>query len=190
MHRILARWIQAVAHLRGRSGNAPLSCAFDGASQSMNTAWWRSILSPLLCCLWMAAASAEESKSHVLVISVDGLRPEIYLDPKGSGVTVDNMMHLKQQGIHATQVLSVFPSVTYPAHATDGDGQQPTATPGQLQFLSRDHGMVVPKLRYSHYDPMASSKASGNDHCRDHVANDGGCRGRLADRRKIQGTQS
>lgn len=92
----------------------------------------------------MAAASAEESKSHVLVISVDGLRPEIYLDPKGSGVTVDNMMHLKQQGIHATQVLSVFPSVTYPAHATMVTGNSPQQHqvssnfyPGTTEWLSR-----------------------------------------------------
>lgn len=110
----------------------------------MNIASWKSILVYFLCCLWMTVVNADEPRSHVLVVSIDGLRPEIYLDPEKSGVMVENMTRLRQRGIYADRVLSVFPSVTYPAHTTMVTGSSPERHkvssnfyPGTVEWLSR-----------------------------------------------------
>ncbi len=60
--------------------------------------------------------------NHVILISIDGLRPEFYKDPSW------NMVHLRQAmqtGTYADGVNSVFPSVTYPSHTTMVTGVTP-----------------------------------------------------------------
>lgn len=70
--------------------------------------------------LWQTAASAQEA--HVILISIDGLRPEFYKDPSW------NMVHLRQamqEGAYADGVTGVFPTVTYPSHTTIITGVKP-----------------------------------------------------------------
>lgn len=70
--------------------------------------------------LWETTASAQES--HVILISIDGLRPEFYKDPSW------NMVHLRQameEGAYADGVDGVFPTVTYPSHTTMITGVKP-----------------------------------------------------------------
>ena len=60
--------------------------------------------------------------SHVVLISIDGLRPEFYKDPSW------NMVHLRQAmetGAYADGVEGVFPTVTYPSHTTMITGVKP-----------------------------------------------------------------
>lgn len=52
---------------------------------------------------------------HVVLVSIDGLRPEFYLDRTWPAPTVQ---YMATEGAHATTVRSVFPSVTYPSHTT------------------------------------------------------------------------
>ena len=60
--------------------------------------------------------------SHVILVTVDGFRPEFYLDSTYGMMTVCHMM---QQGVAAKGVEPVFPSVTYPDHTTMVTGVTP-----------------------------------------------------------------
>ena len=75
----------------------------------------------LVCVLLAGPAWAQEGRQpkrpadHVVLISIDGLRPEFYLDPAWPAPTIQRMA---REGAHAQAVQSVFPSVTYPSHTT------------------------------------------------------------------------
>lgn len=59
---------------------------------------------------------------HVVMITVDGFRPDFYLDSSWHAVNIRKLM---QDGAHAYGVNSVFPSMTYPSHTTIVTGVQP-----------------------------------------------------------------
>jgi len=66
-------------------------------------------------------AQAQE-KNHVILISVDGLRPEFYLDAQWGMVNVRQGM---KNGAYAEGVRGSFPTVTYPSHTTIVTGVLP-----------------------------------------------------------------
>ncbi|MEE9288635.1 MAG: alkaline phosphatase family protein, partial [Bacteroidota bacterium] len=74
----------------------------------------------------LGQSSADESDSlqHVVLVSIDGLRPEFYLDDR---YPLPTLRILKEQGAHAKGVRGVYPTVTYPSHTTMVTG----ATPAQ-----------------------------------------------------------
>src|SRR6187402_1948363 len=59
---------------------------------------------------------------HVILITIDGFRPDFYLEPNWH---TPNLRALMQDGFHAVGVNSVFPSMTYPSHTTIVTGVQP-----------------------------------------------------------------
>ena len=59
---------------------------------------------------------------HVVLISIDGLRPEFYLDPRWPAPM---LRQLVARGAHAEGVQGVFPTVTYPSHTTIVTGVRP-----------------------------------------------------------------
>jgi len=59
---------------------------------------------------------------HVVLISVDGLRPDFYLEERWPAVM---MRWMAREGAHARGVRSVHPSVTYPSHTTMVTGALP-----------------------------------------------------------------
>jgi predicted AlkP superfamily pyrophosphatase or phosphodiesterase len=59
---------------------------------------------------------------HVVLISVDGLLPEYYLDDKWPAPAIQQ---LYREGAHAVAVRSVFPALTYPGHTTIVTGALP-----------------------------------------------------------------
>lgn len=63
-----------------------------------------------------------EPPDQVLVVSVDGLRPEFYLDEKWGAPT---LCRLAREGAFVRGVVGVFPSVTYPSHASIVTGVSP-----------------------------------------------------------------
>lgn len=71
--------------------------------------------------VWFAqrAAAAPQARSarHVLVISVDGMRPGSYLRPP-AGAQIPNLLRLKSEGSFAEAVEGVYPTLTYPSHTT------------------------------------------------------------------------
>ncbi|MBD0370502.1 MAG: alkaline phosphatase family protein [Pyrinomonadaceae bacterium] len=87
----------------------------------------------LLAALTLLFASSREAESRalqgktkrVLIISVDGLDAR-YLNRRDEfGLKIPNLRRLMSEGAAARGVVSVFPSVTYPAHTTIVTGAYP-----------------------------------------------------------------
>ncbi|MDQ7949845.1 MAG: ectonucleotide pyrophosphatase/phosphodiesterase [Pedobacter sp.] len=76
----------------------------------------------LIIGLWAACGSLLAQENHVVLISVDGFRPEFYLDPQWAMVNVRQGM---QKGAYAAGVRGSFPTVTYPSHTTIVSGVLP-----------------------------------------------------------------
>jgi predicted AlkP superfamily pyrophosphatase or phosphodiesterase len=62
-------------------------------------------------------------KQYLILISVDGLRAEFYLNAKK--YKAKNFEMMCREGAYAKSVKTVYPSVTYPAHATISTGVYP-----------------------------------------------------------------
>jgi predicted AlkP superfamily pyrophosphatase or phosphodiesterase len=76
----------------------------------------------LLICLCSFLYGYNQKADHVVLISIDGFRPDFYLDKKWSAPNLRMMMN---NGAYSKGVRSVFPSVTYPAHTTIITGAYP-----------------------------------------------------------------
>lgn len=76
----------------------------------------------LLLLLPRILQSDSESPRHIVVISIDGLRPEFYLSEDFDAPT---LREFARSGVHAKAVESVYPSFTYPAHASIVTGVRP-----------------------------------------------------------------
>lgn len=68
------------------------------------------------------SAQPDQPKRHVVLISIDGLRPDMYLDKSWP---TPNLQALMQQGVYADHLKSVFPAYTYPSHAAMVTGALP-----------------------------------------------------------------
>jgi len=78
----------------------------------------------LFSCFMMLCVSsliAQKSK-YVIMISIDGLRPEFYKD---TSWPAPNIQSLARNGVYAEGVRGVFPTVTYPSHTTMLTGALP-----------------------------------------------------------------
>jgi arylsulfatase A-like enzyme len=71
------------------------------------------VLAPLMA--QEPAPAKKAPADHVVLISIDGLRPEFYLDPTWPAPTLQQMV---AEGAHARAVRGVYPTVTYPSHTT------------------------------------------------------------------------
>ena len=69
-----------------------------------------------------ASVTPRAAVSHVVIVSIDALRPAFYLDPVFDAPT---LRALVAEGSHARAVESVFPTLTYPAHASIATGVRP-----------------------------------------------------------------
>jgi predicted AlkP superfamily pyrophosphatase or phosphodiesterase len=63
-------------------------------------------------------AVAPAHANPVLMISIDGLRPLDVIDADQRGLKVPNLKSLMADGLYATGVRNVLPTVTYPDHTT------------------------------------------------------------------------
>jgi len=81
----------------------------------------KKILSLLFACFIASMLKAQEHK-HVILVTIDGFRPDFYFDNKWN---TPNLKQMLKEGVHAYGVNSVFPSVTYPSHTTIVTGVQP-----------------------------------------------------------------
>jgi predicted AlkP superfamily pyrophosphatase or phosphodiesterase len=59
---------------------------------------------------------------HVILISIDGLHPDMYLDKSWP---TPNLQYLMKKGTYADYCLSVFPAYTHPSHAAMETGALP-----------------------------------------------------------------
>lgn len=84
-----------------------------------------------LCCgaLFIApliAAAADPAASPLVVlISVDGMKPEAVLDAQSHGLRVPHLRALMADGVYAKGVRGVLPTLTYPSHTTLLTGASP-----------------------------------------------------------------
>ena len=65
-----------------------------------------------------AAPAAAESERSLLLISLDGLRPDYVLKADEHGLKIPNLRRLLREGAHASGVRGVLPTVTYASHTT------------------------------------------------------------------------
>ncbi len=73
---------------------------------------------------WPATHQAAQPPLMVL-ISVDGLKPEAILDAQAHGLKVPNLRAFMRDGMYADGVRGVLPTLTYPSHTTLMSGASP-----------------------------------------------------------------
>lgn len=67
----------------------------------------------------------DASRPAVILISIDGLKPEYVLDADAHGSKIPNLRRFLRDGSYATGVRGVVPTVTYPSHTTLVTGVSP-----------------------------------------------------------------
>jgi predicted AlkP superfamily pyrophosphatase or phosphodiesterase len=103
----------------------------------------QSFIKALFLFTLLANRTAAQPARHVILISVDGLRPDMYLD---SSWPTPNLRYLMKKGTYAMHLKSVFPAYTYPSHTAMVTGalparsgiyyNQPKAAGGQWDWFS------------------------------------------------------
>ena len=81
------------------------------------------ILAVLLAGWTMAAIAAE--RPTLMLISIDGLKPEAVLQAEAHGLSLPNLRAMLADGVHADGVIGVMPTLTYPSHVTLVTGAAP-----------------------------------------------------------------
>jgi predicted AlkP superfamily pyrophosphatase or phosphodiesterase len=61
----------------------------------------------------------------VVLLSIDGLKPDYVLEANAHGIAIPNLRLLVKEGAHARAVKGVVPTVTYPSHSTMLTGVSP-----------------------------------------------------------------
>jgi predicted AlkP superfamily pyrophosphatase or phosphodiesterase len=75
----------------------------------------------------LQAAAQEPQQTPLLVmISVDGMRPDHVTDADAHGANIPNLRRLLREGSYAEGVVGVVPTVTYPSHTTLVTGVWPS----------------------------------------------------------------
>ena len=88
----------------------------------------RSLILVFLLCACMNVGLCQgtaKSAATVLLISVDGLKPEAVLHAQEHGLVLPNLTRLMQDGVYSPGVRGVLPTVTYPSHTTLLTGVSP-----------------------------------------------------------------
>lgn len=62
---------------------------------------------------------------RLVVVSADGMRPDFYRRPDAFGLKIPTLRKLVEEGASADSVESIYPTTTYPAHATLVTGVAP-----------------------------------------------------------------
>src|SRR5205807_7599202 len=71
-----------------------------------------------LALLLPLSAGTQTTGRALLLISIDGLRPDYVLKAGEHGLKIPRLRRILQEGAHATGVRGVLPTVTYPSHTT------------------------------------------------------------------------
>ena len=79
----------------------------------------------LFICSQAGAADNPVPAPMVLLISVDGMKPEAVLDAQSHGLKVPNLRAFMTDGLYASGVRGVLPTLTYPSHTTLLTGASP-----------------------------------------------------------------
>ena len=72
-----------------------------------------------MCSLALVCGSAvAQGKPHVLLISVDGMKPEYVTKVAEHPAHIPVLLSFMKNGTYADGVVGVFPTLTYPSHTT------------------------------------------------------------------------
>jgi len=85
----------------------------------------RRLLAALALTLSTAAPAQEPKKPLLVLISIDGMKPEAVLDAQAHGLKLPNLTRLMRDGVYASGVTGVLPTLTYPSHTTILTGVSP-----------------------------------------------------------------
>ena len=91
-----------------------------------------------------AQSSSAKSIQHVLIVTIDGMKPETYTGPDAHGLKVPTLRAMVRDGASSDGAQSVMPTVTYPSHTSMVTG----ANPGT-------HGIYT----NSAFDPLGQNSA-------------------------------
>jgi predicted AlkP superfamily pyrophosphatase or phosphodiesterase len=82
-----------------------------------------------LCFFFAATSLLAQAHQPVLLISVDGLRPDYVTQADKHHLRIPNLRQMLAHGTHGDGVVGVFPTVSYPSHTTlvTGVGLRSTA---------------------------------------------------------------
>ncbi|HTS26518.1 MAG TPA: ectonucleotide pyrophosphatase/phosphodiesterase [Bryobacteraceae bacterium] len=80
----------------------------------------------LILALMVACAPAFAAGHALLLISIDGLKPEYLLQADAHGLKIPHLRRILNDGAHASGVRGVLPTVTYPSHTTIVTGVWPS----------------------------------------------------------------
>jgi predicted AlkP superfamily phosphohydrolase/phosphomutase len=88
---------------------------------------WLAVLALLLSgSAWDDAARAQAGRVPVVLLSIDGLKPDYVLEADQHGLKVPHLRRLVADGAYASGVTGVTPTVTYPSHTTLVTGVSPS----------------------------------------------------------------
>ncbi len=76
--------------------------------------------------LAMVSVPLSASGHALLLISIDGLRPDYVLQADAHGLKIPHLRRILREGAHASGVRGVLPTVTYPSHTTLVTGVWPS----------------------------------------------------------------
>lgn len=84
------------------------------------------MISALLLAVLTAASSHHAGRiEHVIVVSVDGMKPQTYTEPGAHNLKVPTLRAIVNSGAYSDGVQSVMPTVTYPNHTAMVTGVNP-----------------------------------------------------------------
>jgi predicted AlkP superfamily pyrophosphatase or phosphodiesterase len=84
-----------------------------------------SLLATLIAPIWLASEAQNSAAVPVVLISIDGMKPDYVLEADKHGLKIPNLRRLVAEGAHASGVTGVLPTVTYPSHTTMVTGVAP-----------------------------------------------------------------
>ena len=87
-------------------------------------AWWCAAVAVLFSFAATGAEPVSSNQHHVVIISLDGMRPEFYL-PGALSDLAETLTGLRDQGSYAKGALPPYPSLTYPGHTSIATGVNP-----------------------------------------------------------------
>lgn len=85
-----------------------------------------SLLLLFVSCALRLHAQGTSTRHPVVLISIDGLKPEYVLEADRYGLKIRILRDLVARGSHARGVIGVVPTVTYPSHTTLVTGVSPS----------------------------------------------------------------
>jgi predicted AlkP superfamily pyrophosphatase or phosphodiesterase len=83
------------------------------------------LLLPFVLLVASLSGQPGEPAVPLVLISIDGLKPDYVIDASKHGLKIPNLRRLLAGGAHASGVRGVVPSMTYPSHSTIVTGVSP-----------------------------------------------------------------